>query len=381
MGISNLNSFLRKHCPGIFKTVHLSKYAYMKVAIDTSLFLCKFKAICADRWLVAFINLVSSLRKNDIHCVFIYDSGAVPEKEKERAERRAQQEKQRDKVLLLEELFREYEETGEIDPKLEEINKGASANSQATLQPIKSFLRKATQLIPITQTTPAYNSKFDADFVRSKIEKMRSYILNITPADFELTKQLFEILNIPYYDAPLEAETMCADLCKRKLVDAVLSEDTDVLAYEAPIFLTKINTSEEICVEICFDDVIRELNLTGSQFLDLCIMFGCDYNSNIPKVGVETSFKYITKYKTIDNLRDQLGINVDILNHERVRDIFLNHPKYDIDKVPYCGQPDVKQLANFLSDNGLNYSMETIRVNFIHNELVFACSDDEETNE
>ena len=85
MGIKNLNVFLRKNCPKVFEEIHISEYAYKKVAIDTSLFLCKYKAIYGEKWLVAFINLVSILRKNEIHCVFIYDNGSPPEKEEEKA--------------------------------------------------------------------------------------------------------------------------------------------------------------------------------------------------------------------------------------------------------------------------------------------------------
>jgi hypothetical protein len=79
MGINNLNVFLRKNCPEVFKEIHISEYAYKKVAIDTSLFLCKFKAIAGDRWLESFIRLVSCLRRNEIHCEFIYDTSAPPE--------------------------------------------------------------------------------------------------------------------------------------------------------------------------------------------------------------------------------------------------------------------------------------------------------------
>ena len=64
MGIKNLNKFLRDKCPDIFINTHLSVYAYKKVAIDISLYLHKFKAICGENWLSAFINLVGSLRRN-----------------------------------------------------------------------------------------------------------------------------------------------------------------------------------------------------------------------------------------------------------------------------------------------------------------------------
>ena len=37
----------------------------------------------------------------------------------------------------------------------------------------------------------------DIDLIKLKIEKMRSNILNITKEDFELTRDIFRILNIP----------------------------------------------------------------------------------------------------------------------------------------------------------------------------------------
>jgi hypothetical protein len=121
MGIANLNNFLRKHCPHVFKEIHLSEFAFKKLAIDTSLFLCKFKAIYQEKWLSAFVRLVSCLRRNEIHCVFIYDFGSPPEKAEEKAERRRQQEKIKEKVALLQDACEKYESTGTIEPVLQEF--------------------------------------------------------------------------------------------------------------------------------------------------------------------------------------------------------------------------------------------------------------------
>ena len=101
MGIKNLFKFLRTNCPEIFEEIHLSEYSFKKIAIDVSLYLCKFKIIFQERWLHAFINLVSCLRRNDVHCVFIYDSGAPPEKEQERKERAEQRAKSEKRVYKL----------------------------------------------------------------------------------------------------------------------------------------------------------------------------------------------------------------------------------------------------------------------------------------
>ena len=119
MGIQQLNELLKKICPNVFEPIHLSEYAYKKVAIDTSLFLCKYKAIKGDKWQEEFIRLVSCLRKNEIHCVFIYDNGAPPEKDDEKARRRAQSDKNRQRVFEIDEAVKIYYETKVITDVLQ----------------------------------------------------------------------------------------------------------------------------------------------------------------------------------------------------------------------------------------------------------------------
>ena len=210
----------------------------------------------------------------------------------------------------------------------------------------------------------------DMDIIIKKIDKMKKNILNISPQDFELTKNLFEILNIPYFNAPMEAETCCADLCKRGLVDAVMSEDTDVLAYSTPVFLTKIDVFNDKCIRIHHEEVIKALEFTKEQFLDLCIMFGCDYNKNIPKIGPETSYKYIRKYGSIDEIENKLEIDVSILNYIRTRELFTGYEQIDLKTIAFCGAPDLKNLEKFIVDNSLNINIEKLIKDFTHNNII-----------
>jgi len=355
MGISNLNKFLRKKCPSVFKEIHISEFAYKKVAIDITLFLCKFKAVCGENWVTAFINLVASLRRNEIHCVFIFDNGAPDEKSGEREERRKQQEQIKKKVFDLETAFEKYTNTGEVDISLKELYEK---------------MPDSEKNVPRLLMTRKNNEIIDMKAVEQKIKKMKNYILNITANDFEIAKELFEKLHVPYYLAALEAECTCADLCRRGYVDAVLTEDTDVLAYGSPVFLSKINTTDDTCVQIDHEDVLRELGLTHSQFLDLCIMFGCDYNKNIPKIGPETSYKYIRKFGSIDEIEDKLEIDVSILNHVRTRELFTGYEQIDLKFVPFCGSPDLINLQKFVVDNNLNINIEKLKKDFTHNNIV-----------
>lgn len=360
MGIKNLHKFLRNNCPQIYEKIHISEYSFKKVAIDVSLYLCKFKTICGDRWLAAFINLIACLRKFEVHCTFIYDSGCVPEKELERKERVAQRAKLEERVYKLEEALEKFHLTCEIDPLL-----------------VSFYEKKKKKDGPKRLMGRKLNDTIDMGYVEAAIGKMRSQILDIRPEDFKKTKQLFDILKVPYFDAPLEAETMCSDLCKRGLVDAVLSEDTDVLAYGTPVFLSKINTSDGTCVRIKHPEMLSALGLTTGQFLDLCIMCGTDYNKNIYRVGPEKSYKYIQKYSSIEGIAKNTKLNVTILNHVRGREIFKEYEQKDV-KVRFCGAPDFQRLEEFIIRNNIRCSISGLKKAFIHHTTIIFEDDDED---
>lgn len=364
MGIKLLNKFLRNNCPDIFEQVHISEYSYKKVSVDVSLYLCKFKSIAGDRWLSMFLNLIACLRKNEVHCVMIYDNGAPPEKNAERKERAAQRAKVEERVYKLEEAIEKYHLTCEVDPLLVSFYQKKKKASDVR----KRLLGKEDTTV-------------DMNFVIAEVEKMRSNILEINPGDFELTKKLFDILNVPYYDAPLEAETMCADLCKRNIVDAVLSEDTDVLAYGAPIFLSKINTHDGTCVRIKYAELLEKLDLFDREFLDLCIMCGTDYNKNIFRVGPEKAYKYIQKHSSIEEISMNTTVDVKILNHVRGRELFREYEQKDI-KVPYCGPPDFQKLSEFIFKHNIKCSVEGLKKCFVHSTtIIFDEEDVEEVND
>ena len=227
MGINKLNQLLKNQCPSVYKEVHLSEFAYKKVSIDVSLFMCKYKSIGECNWLESFLNLIVCLRRNDIHCVFIFDSGHPPEKVQEKEERTQAREKVKVRNDLLDTLLTKYEETDELDPVLQDVFHKLDGINHAAIITNKEVLVKV---------------------LRTAIEKKKKAIFNITPEDWTELRHLFDTMNVVYYNAPLEAECMCADLCKRGLVDAALSEDTDVLAYGSPIFLTKIDIYKNTAV-------------------------------------------------------------------------------------------------------------------------------------
>jgi len=342
MGIKHLNKLLQKYAPNCYVTKHLSEFSYKRVAIDISLYLYKYKAIAGNNWMDLFVYLINCLRKWNIHCVFVYDNKAPIEKKDEQERRREIREKQGDRVSELERDLDIYENGGEPSEKMIEICKKETM----------SLLRQRQSI--------------DVNLVRQKIETMKSMIISITEEDLQLSRELFDLLNIPYILAPQEAEAYSSTLCIHGKVDAVLSEDTDVLAYGSPMFLSKIDTFKETVVLVEYQQMLDELDMTRETFLDLCIMLGCDYNTNIPKIGPEKSIVYMRKYKSID----EIDIDKTILNHVRVRELFAIPEKMDV-YVPYCGIPDFVKVEAFLKRYNVKCNFESLLKNLGHSELSF----------
>lgn len=352
MGINGLHDLLRKYCEKIYKTKKLSEYSYKKVAIDTTLYLFKYKAVFGDKWLNGFITLIATLRKNDIHCVFIEDGKAPAEKSGERQKRAEQKEKLDKKIFDIENAINKYHTTGEVEEILVEVCKNIEKNEKIT-----RLLGKSKDV-------------FNIRMVENYFTKLKSQSIKITSEDFKIVEELFSILGIPYFKSPSEAETFCCYLAKHKIVDAVLSEDTDVLAYGTPLFLTKINTSDETVVEITFGEICEELEISKDSFRDLCIMCGNDYNDNIPKIGPDRSFKLIKQYNSIEEIEKNTVFDVSILKYQRTRELFSVPDVFEF-KVPYCEKANLEKLREFLFKNNIRYNIQYLIECFKEPEIIF----------
>jgi exonuclease-1 len=99
-------------------------------------------------------------------------------------------------------------------------------------------------------------------------------------------------LNIEYIVAPYEADAELAFLARSGYVDAVLTEDGDLLAYQTPVTLFKLDDGMNVtCVR--YADVLEHLRLTPDQFTTMCCFAGCDYIEHINRMGIQTALKVI----------------------------------------------------------------------------------------
>ena len=122
----------------------------------------------------------------------------------------------------------------------------------------------------------------------------------------EDAKRLIKLMGLPCIVSPEEAEAQCAELAKSETIHATLSEDMDALTFGTPNLIRGLNSKKQPVVEICLETVLSEMGLTMDEFIDLCILCGCDYTRTLPGIGPVRGYNYIKKHGSIEAIIDQL---------------------------------------------------------------------------
>jgi flap endonuclease-1 len=253
MGIKNLNSFLEKHAKMAINEQNMSRYKNKKIAIDTSIFLYKF--MYSGKFMESFINQVYHFRRFDIIPIYVFDGAPPKEKQEVLDSRKEHKMKIQQRVEELEELLNNL--------SIEEVERKKDIEQQ--------------------------------------IKQTQKKCINITREDVDNLKKIFDIMGVKYIQADCEADLICCSLFKNEKVDACLSNDMDFLPSGCGVLLRNYNNSNKI-LEYNLKYILQILNFTMEQFVDFCILCGCDYTCKIPKLGSETAFKYIKAHGNIETI-------------------------------------------------------------------------------
>jgi flap endonuclease-1 len=163
--------------------------------------------------------------------------------------------------------------------------------------------------------------------------------------------ELLEIMGIPYVIAPEEADSQCAELVKCGIADGVLTEDMDIMTFGANKIYRNLTSYKKETLEVSMEDVLNTLNLNYEQFVELCLLFGCDYCDKLNDMKPELIYKYYSKNKniidTINNIK-QDGYRVDDFNDYKIyKDYFMNPPVKKINEIE-LKRCDVSKLEKLL---------------------------------
>jgi len=273
MGIKGIKALIKKHAPESFSEIKLESLQGKTVCIDSSILLYKFQYLYAgDNFhILGFLHKLIEL--DGINCIFVFD-GKPPEAKLEVLKKRKEQnEKRKEQLNLLKNQIKEplnFEDSAFIDSDSEEPS--------------------------------------DPEIIK-KIQFLEKNIKTVNRQHSVEVMELLESLGIPFFACEGEAEQYCVYLQKNKIADYILTEDTDTLAFGGTNVLFSKGKAEKgsfvkgnVFIKCDLDKVLQGLELNLNEFIDLCILCGCDYTCTIPKVGPISAFNGIKKYKFIENL-------------------------------------------------------------------------------
>ena len=173
-------------------------------------------------------------------------------------------------------------------------------------------------------------------------------------------KKLLNLMGISYIHMDVgEGEAIAAELCRIGYVDYVLTEDMDTLVYGSPKLirncLDKSLKRKDIVSIIDYNEMIKGFEMTDEQFVKFCILCGCDYCTNVPKVGNTTALKMIKKHNNIENIIEEYKNKyefpegyADLFN--KSYDIFMMYrDKLNVDELNvHKSNKDVGGLIKFM---------------------------------
>merc|ERR1711972_1194234 len=144
---------------------------------------------------------------------------------------------------------------------------------------------------------------------QEQILKATKGTVRVTKEQNEQTKQLLRLMGIPVVDAPSEAEATCAALCRDGKVYAAATEDADCLTFGTKVLVRNLMAAEsqkKQILEVSLERVLEQLNITMDQFIDFCILSGCDYCDTLKGVGPSTAMRMIVQHGSIEKVIENL---------------------------------------------------------------------------
>lgn len=326
MGIKDLFKVLESECPDVLHPLKIPALRGISVAIDISVFFNLFVKSKSENWLNPFVSFLIDLKKNNIAATFIFDGLEVPpEKNPEQQRRREESNKRNQKLERGKELLPEiakYKEKKKLPPE----------DLIAEIKNIIGPIRAKTMETDFDDIFSIYPSMVTA------LGKMENQSAPILPEYTPIARDFIESMGFDLYQAKGEAEALCAAMCIEGRVDAVISEDSDVLAYGCPYLLCKWKGAG--CTAISIDEVLKGLGMTYSSFRDMCIFLGCDYNKRdhegahvsimgypsakskkAVSIGTKKVVEMIKTHKKLEDCEVFLE-NSEYLKYERCRELF-----------------------------------------------------------
>ena len=324
MGIRYLNRFLKDNASPSIKFCNLAELLGKKIAIDISIYMYRF---ASDDTLIENIYLMLAVfRHYNIIPIFVFDGKPPPEKRE--LLRKRKEDKQE-----AENEYNKLKNTLEINKDMDDADK--------------------QEII------------YNMDMLKKKF-------VSINKNDIENVKLLIRSYGATYYDAPGEADELCAMLNIKDKVWACLSEDMDMFIYGCPRVIRYLSLLNHTAVVYDIKGILNNLGISQKELREICVLSGTDYNLECDetKNSLNNTLKLFKKYHKSNSkvsFYEWLNENNNsyIKDYELLMKIYgmfdlsMNH--FDVklfEKIKIINGPILKdQIKNILKTDGFIFQL------------------------
>ncbi len=154
-------------------------------------------------------------------------------------------------------------------------------------------------------------------------------------------RRLLSLLGIPYVDAPAEGEAQAAHMARKGDVFATGSQDYDSLLFGSPRLVRNLTITgkrklprKKMYVEvkpelIILEEVLRKLEISREQLIDIAILMGTDYNpGGVEGIGPKKAYSLVKEHGSAEKVLQAKGIEADF-DVEEIKRLFLHHSVSD----------------------------------------------------
>ncbi|XP_078442177.1 5'-3' exonuclease family protein isoform X2 [Wolffia australiana] len=185
--------------------------------------------------------------------------------------------------------------------------------------------------------------------------------VDISPSVAHHLIQVLKEEKVDYIVAPYEADAQMAFLIIQKFVDAVITEDSDLIPFGCSKIIYKMDKFgqgvEFRCSSLGQNKELNFSDFSQQMFLEMCILSGCDYLPSLPGMGLKRAHTLIQKFRSYDKVIKHLrysGVSVPPLYEENFKKAIwtfrhqrVYHPQLE-DIVHLSAPPDLVDDVDFL---------------------------------
>ena len=84
------------------------------------------------------------------------------------------------------------------------------------------------------------------------------------------------------------------------------TEDMDALTFGSKYLIRGFNSKKEPVTQVDLDAILEGFDMNMEEFIDLCIMCGCDYTTTISGIGPIRAYRLIEQNRTIEATIEKL---------------------------------------------------------------------------